>query len=109
MSEAQSLINDEKLQKLELRLHDNEKVLESFFLQINFKKTAGVETEIEELETELAQIIHRIATCLSTFQKVPKECCFKILLHTSSCDFSNESLKDQVTLRREMLHASYFI
>lgn len=89
--ESLNLLGVEKLKKLELRLFNNDEVLENFILQINYESSRT----IDELETEFMQCIHSLENRCKSLKKVSKDCRFKILLHTF--DFSNE-LKSQVTL-----------
>lgn len=87
--ESLNLLGAEKLHKLELRLFNNDEVLENFVLQINYETSRN----IDELETEFMQCIHSLENRCKPLKKVSNDCRFKILLHTF--DFSNE-LKSQV-------------
>lgn len=86
--ESLNLLYENKLQRLELRLYKDEVIQEKFFVDINYELTR---INGDELETEFRYFIHSLETCCKSFKKASKDCRFKILLHTKTYDFSNES------------------
>ena len=87
--ESLSLLNENKLQKFELRLHKDEEILEKFFININYEQLKNKNSD--ELVSGFRSCIHSLETRCKSVKKVSHDCRFKILLHTKSYDFSNES------------------
>ena len=90
------LINTNRLKKVEIRLYNEDKVFESFFIAINDQ-----EANQEDFENELMNCIVSLEKRCKTFVKLPKECKFKVLLHTLLYDFSDTS-KSEVSEEKEL-------
>lgn len=86
--ESLSLMNENNLERFELRLHIDQEVQEKFLVDINYEL---IKLSIDELTNEFRNCIHSLETRCKSFKKVSEDCLFKILLHTKSYDFSNET------------------
>lgn len=76
-----NLLNANKLKQFEIRIHRDEKVLESFVIDIN---SEGLKSDFNELEDTFRSSINNLENRCKLFKKASKDCKFKILLHTDS-------------------------
>jgi hypothetical protein len=90
LQETLNLLNANKLKRFEIRIHNEEKVLQSFVFDINLEDLDS--SNLNELEEAFRNCIHSLENRCKLFKKASKDCRFKILLHTDSYqDYAGDS------------------
>lgn len=94
-------MNFNKLNRFELRIHRDDRVYESYCIEINLE----VLKPLAEVEDEFRSTIHAIDNRCKPLKKLTKDCQFKVLLHTESYNF-NDPKRDQDFLWIKDVHAA---
>lgn len=86
--ESFELMSANKLRRVELRIHKDETIYESFFIDIN--KNDGT-LDCDQIEDDFRSCLHSLEKRCKLFKRASKDSSFKILLHTEAHNVSNDS------------------
>lgn len=89
LQEMMTLLNDNRLNKLELRLHNKDEIFERLVVSID--QSVSYDDIENVFWDEFRSYLHSLDAQCKTLEKPSKESQFRIFLHAKAYSFSNET------------------